>query len=651
MSEYPFGFERPVVYGEYPYYRADPDRWGPNLAALAEAGVDVVTCYVPWRLHEAGRRRYDFRGARDQQHDLVRLLDLAAGAGLRVLLKPGPFIHAEVQLGGLPDRVSPTVDPRFAAVLDASGRPATSQGLALPSLFCPRYREEVRHWLAAVDRQVLTAGLAPGGPVVAVQLGNEGIYSDANLPVTAHDFSAPALEAFAERLRAAGSPLADVVPGRRPVDWPDELRAAWARHGGVVLREQYLDLAADLSPAARSAATVNLPLPALDGPAGGAAAWLLRTARLDGIGFVEGYTGWVGNVARSRTAFASHWFGVRARRSSNVEDNWGFTWTDPAFARPGNALFQALLALALGSCTYSVYTACSTEHWGPAIDLDAQALRAEGIDPLDHAPPYCPGAPLREDGGTGANVAALHALRDLVRSAPPGPGTFAADLALLVPEAVAGAEAWPDETGLAGPAGPTLRAAAELAVELMDRHQFQVDVITEATAAEHALPWLVPVGAEGPDPRLAELIRRHRRAGGTVVLLTGPAGGPRTPHDPLPMFALAADRAALLRILPPPRHAHPATDPAVVIVHADPRGEPMSVFVFNIGAEHATVRRTLAGAATTVEAPPRSAVLLRRSGEGFQGFIRVAATAELDPPPPPPPAAFARVAASIEETP
>ncbi|WP_433088108.1 beta-galactosidase [Dactylosporangium sp. CA-052675] len=635
---YPFGYERPVIYGEYPYYRADPDRWGPNLAALAEAGVDVVTCYVPWRFHEYARHRYDFRGAGDKQRDLLRLLDLAAAAGLRVLLKPGPFIHAEVQLGGLPDRVSPTVDPRFAAVLDAGGRAVTSQGLALPSLFCPLYREEVRHWLGAVERHVLATSLAPHGPVVAVQLGNEGIYSDANQPVTAHDFSAPAVAAFLHDTGRADA--------GDPSTWSAELREAWAEHSGTVLRRHYLDLAEGLSPAVRQAATLNLPLPALDGPPGGAAAWLLRTAPLAGLGFALGYTGWVGSVARSRIAFASHWFGVRARRYSNVEDNWGFTWTDPAFDRPGNAMFQALLALALESRTYSVYTACATEHWTAAIDLDAQALLAEGIDPLDYAPPYCPGAPLREDGGTGANIAALHALRDVVRSAAPRPESFGADVALLVPSALARAEAWPEETA---PAGPALRDAAELCVELMERQQYQIEVLTEEHAEDSSLPWLVPVGPDGPGERLARLIRDHRRAGHPVVLLTGAGGAPRTPHDPLPMFPLAArDRAPLLRMLPAARHAHPATDPAVVLVHTGPDGTARSVFVFNLGAEHATVRRAIGGDTVSVEVPPRSAALLRRTGDRFS---RIITSAELDPPPPPPPGIFATVPASIEESP
>ncbi|MEJ3745092.1 beta-galactosidase [Actinomycetes bacterium KLBMP 9797] len=608
MKEFLYGFDRPIVYGEYPYYRAAPDRWGPNLAALAAAGIDVVTCYVPWRFHEVSPRRYDFTGVREEQRDLPRLLDLAAAVGLKVLLKPGPFIHAEVQLGGLPDRVSPGVDDRYAAVLDAAGAPVTSQGLPLPSLFDPRYRAEVSHWLAAVRDQVLRRALAPHGPVVAVQLGNEGIYSDGNKPADAHDFSAPALAAFTET-------LPEGLPAGPAVHWPAELKAAWARHTGDALRDQYRALAAGLAPEVRRVSTVNLPLPVLDGPPGAAATWLLRTARLAETGLAEGYTAWVGNAARSRTAFGAHWFGVRARRSDNVEENWGFTWTEPAFAQPDNALFHALLALALGSRSCSVYVACATEHWGPLIDLDPDGVRADGADPLDFAPPYCPGAPLREDGGANPNLAALHVLRDLLRGTQLGGTSFGADAALFIPHDRAEAEAWPTPMIKASPTSleqheGRLDHGVRTAIALMEQQQFQLDVLTEATArtADPRVPWIVPAGAESH-----ALVAEHRRAGGTVV-----------PLDKLDE-------------LPPPRYAHPATDPAVVFVHVDQTGEPATVFAFNLAAEHRTVRRWVRGHEVHVELAPRGAACLAWTGSGF---APAATTAGLEPLPPAPVAAL-----------
>jgi hypothetical protein len=585
---------RPVLYGEYPYYRAHPDHWEANLAALAEAGVDVVTCYVPWRFHEVGARRYDFTGAGDPQRDVRRLLRLVAGYGLGAVLKPGPFVHGEVQYGGLPDRVS-----EYTAVLGADGVPVTSQGLPLPSLHDERYRAEVRHWLAAVDAEVFAPALSPDGPIVAVQLGNEGIYSDGNLPVSAHDFAPPAIQAFAAHVQPEEAEVVLAVPA---TGWPAELRARWAEWSGVVLRDQYRWLAG-CCPAARRVALVNLPLPRLDGAP---ASWLLRTARIGETGLAEGYTSWVGNASRSLDAFAAHWFGVRARRSANVEENWGFTWTDPSFAEPGTPLFHALLALALDSRSCSVYTACATAHWGPVIDLDAEALRREGLDPADYGPPYCPGAPLREDGTSNPNLIALHAVRDLLR----GHGSalvaarFAADVTLVVSAGAVREEAWPEAS--CTQANGTLRRAIDLAVELMTVHQYRVDVLVDAavTGSDPRQPWLVPVGPAGPDVRLRALVEARRAAGGTVIVLRNGERG-----------------ATVARRLPAPRYAHRDSDPAVVLVHEDGSGTPQLLFAFNPGTDPVTVRRMVGGVLVELRLAPNSAALLRRTAGQFAPLL------------------------------
>jgi hypothetical protein len=587
---------RATVYGEYPYYRADRAHWAGDLRAMADAGVDVVSCYVPWRWHELAPGEYDFTGRTHAQRDVTGFLRLVADAGLRALVKPGPFVHAEVQLGGLPDRVSPSHRPDYPAVLDAGGEPATSQGLSLPSLSGAAFRAEVRDWLSAVDREVLSPAVYPNGPVVAVQVGNEGVYSDANQPVWRHDFSA--VDAFADW---SGMDTRDVPP----LAWPAELRSAWARWSGEALRAAYGELSAGLPVLAKVEGLVNVPLPTTRGQ--DVAGWLLRTARLAGTGLTAGYTSWVGNCARSEPAFAANWFGVRARRLSNVESNWGFTWTDPTHAEPPTALFHALLSLGLGSTSCGVYTAVATDHWGPEIDLDAAALRREGLDPADYGPPYCPGAPLREGGGANPNLEALHQLRALVREHGDtlGRARYAPDVLLLVTEELAEAEAWPD-----GGASSTLSSALESAIglgaALMADHQYVVDVITEATApdpaSEPGVPWLVPVVA-GAEPH--PLVAARQRAGGAVVRFT------------------VADVDMVVRALPRARFAHPVSDPGTVLVHADESGRPVALFAFNPTDRPVVVRRTVKdtegteGTTVTVPLPPGGSACLVATPHGF----------------------------------
>ena len=593
--------------GDYPYYRADPGHWAANLRAMADAGIDTVTCYVPWRWHEIAPGEHDFTGRTDPRRDVVGFLRLVADAGLDAVVKPGPFVHAEVPFGGLPDRVSPSRDASRAAVLDADGMPATAYGLRLPSWYDERFRTDVGTWLSAVDDEILAATVSPTGPVIGVQVGNEGVYSDAHQPVWRHDFAAAAIRAFADWLRPR-SGFAEVAQATAPRTWSPQLRVWWTRWSGHALRDTYRELADAMPTAANVERLVNLPLPS--GASADTAGWLLRTSRLAGTDLTAGYTGWVGNAARSSAAFAAHWFGVRARRSANVETNWGFTWSDPAHAEPSTPLFHSLLGLGLGSSSCAVYTACATEGWGPEMVLDPAGLRAEGLRPADYEPPYCPGAPLRETGGTNPNIEALHQLRDLVRQhgAILTRGRLVADVLLLVGEPLAEAAAWPgteDE--------PPLASAIELSTALLTDHQYGVDVITEATAPSPGddphRTWLVPV-TDRPDARLRGLVQARRSAGGALLLVaTAP-----TPELAAAWGGPVLDvryTGAVLGALPPPAHGHPDSDQGPVLVHADADGRPLAVFAFNPADRPVIIRRRVDGLEITVAlAPGGSACVL-----------------------------------------
>ncbi|MBR0939209.1 beta-galactosidase [Bradyrhizobium jicamae] len=384
---------RPVILGDYPYYRAAPHHWPVDLTALAAAGIDCVTFYVPWRFHELSLGEFDFDGRTDPQRDVRGLLGLIASLGLKAIVKPGPFIHAEVQLGGLPDRLCRGGEIRLT---DVEGRTVTSQNQPLPSLWHPTVRAEVADWMRAVCRDVIAPSCQPPGCIVGVQIGNEGIYSDANLPMARCDGSPFARQAFVDWLGRTDA--ADAPPMPYPVEW-----ARWSGAGTV----QLWDWLADFLPAdIRGRTLVNIPLANACNEAS-INGWGMRQLAFDSCRHVRGHTEWIGNAAAESGVFESHLLGVSLGGTDIVEANWGFTWTDASFADPSIPLFHALLGLMLGSQSCSVYTACATQSWGATIAMDEAGLRAEGVDPAWHVPPYCPGAPLQEGGAKGATAAGL----------------------------------------------------------------------------------------------------------------------------------------------------------------------------------------------------------------------------------------------------
>ncbi|MFF7330064.1 beta-galactosidase [Streptomyces sp. NPDC008150] len=139
-----------IVSAAIHYFRVHPALWTDRLTRLRAMGVNTVETYVAWNFHEQHPGEFRFDGGRD-----VAAFVRAAGAlGLDVIVRPGPYICAEWDLGGLPawllaDR---TVrlrrrDPRYLAAVDA--------------------------WFDELLPRLVPLLAGHGGPVVAMGVENE----------------------------------------------------------------------------------------------------------------------------------------------------------------------------------------------------------------------------------------------------------------------------------------------------------------------------------------------------------------------------------------------------------------------------------------------------------------------------------------------
>lgn len=176
-----------IVATDYPYFRDRRENWPDRLAKQQASGVNTITFYIPWRHHlrfdEAGRRWYDFDGQTKDSRDLLTYLKLIESLGLYMIIKPGPFIHSELNIGGLPDLVSPSFNPETPPARRHHGGPAvwTYDASQLPAPFDERFDELCREWLHAV-RGVIEPYCGPDGPVIALQLNDETIFCMSNDP-------------------------------------------------------------------------------------------------------------------------------------------------------------------------------------------------------------------------------------------------------------------------------------------------------------------------------------------------------------------------------------------------------------------------------------------------------------------------------------
>ncbi len=142
--------------GAIHYFRTLPEYWGDRLRKLKAAGFNTVETYTCWNLHEPRKGRFDFSG----RLDIERFIDEAAQLGLDVILRPGPYICAEWDLGGLP-----------AWLL----RDGTVRLRCNDPVFVGHVRDYFRELFSRVGKRLA----CNGGNVIAVQVENEyGSYSN-----------------------------------------------------------------------------------------------------------------------------------------------------------------------------------------------------------------------------------------------------------------------------------------------------------------------------------------------------------------------------------------------------------------------------------------------------------------------------------------
>jgi len=136
------------VMGEFHYTRFPRAYWEEQILKMKAAGVTVVSTYVIWQHHQDKPGEFDFEGNRD----LRAFIQLCQKHGMLVYLRPGPWAHAEVRFGGIPDFV---VDKTLTRSND------------------PQYLAYVKAFFDAIGKQSRGLLWKDGGPVIGIQIENE----------------------------------------------------------------------------------------------------------------------------------------------------------------------------------------------------------------------------------------------------------------------------------------------------------------------------------------------------------------------------------------------------------------------------------------------------------------------------------------------
>ena len=92
------GKELRILSGSLHYFRVLPDQWWDRLLKMKAAGLNTVQFYSPWNLHEEHSGEWNF----ENELDLNRFLTEIKQMDMLAMYRPGPYICAEWENGGIP---------------------------------------------------------------------------------------------------------------------------------------------------------------------------------------------------------------------------------------------------------------------------------------------------------------------------------------------------------------------------------------------------------------------------------------------------------------------------------------------------------------------------------------------------------------------
>ncbi|HEY3884975.1 MAG TPA: beta-galactosidase family protein [Vicinamibacterales bacterium] len=131
--------------------RIPVEYWRQRIRMAHAMGCNTIAMYVFWNYQERSEGHFDFSTG---NRDIAQFVRIAQDEGLWVLLRPGPYVCAEWDFGGIPSYL--LRDP----------------GLKIRCLN-PHYMAAVERYIRALAHEVRPLLVANGGPILMLQIENE----------------------------------------------------------------------------------------------------------------------------------------------------------------------------------------------------------------------------------------------------------------------------------------------------------------------------------------------------------------------------------------------------------------------------------------------------------------------------------------------
>ncbi|MFC1461034.1 beta-galactosidase family protein [Verrucomicrobiota bacterium] len=139
-----------ILSGAMHYFRVHPIYWEDRMKKMRMMGLNTLETYVAWNMHEPRPGEFVFDG----WMDLVKYIEIAGELGLKVIVRPGPYICSEWDFGGLPAWL----------LKDPAMRLRCSYG---------PYLDAVERFFSELLTRLAPLQISNGGPLIAMQIENE----------------------------------------------------------------------------------------------------------------------------------------------------------------------------------------------------------------------------------------------------------------------------------------------------------------------------------------------------------------------------------------------------------------------------------------------------------------------------------------------
>jgi len=137
--------------GELHYTRIPRAYWDHRIRMCKAMGMNTICIYLFWNIHEQTPGVFDFKG----QNDVAEFVRLIQKNGMYCIVRPGPYVCAEWDMGGLPWWLLKKKDLEVRKLADNY------------------FMDQTKIYLKEVGKQLAPLQIQKGGNIIMVQVENE----------------------------------------------------------------------------------------------------------------------------------------------------------------------------------------------------------------------------------------------------------------------------------------------------------------------------------------------------------------------------------------------------------------------------------------------------------------------------------------------